>query len=113
MRFLKPSLPKQLVGAIAGAVRRQNVAWRWQEMANLVHPKPSPLLVVRCCPAKKKPLKPRAIEKWSGAGLNRRHTDFQSVALPAELPDQVVAVCGIHNHETRLRIFMVAGDAQV
>ena len=26
--------------------------------------------------------------EWSGAGLNRRHTDFQSVALPTELPNQ-------------------------
>ena len=26
--------------------------------------------------------------KWSGPGLNWRHTDFQSVALPTELPDQ-------------------------
>lgn len=26
---------------------------------------------------------------WSGAGLNRRPHDFQSRALPAELPDQV------------------------
>src|SRR5690606_41811938 len=24
---------------------------------------------------------------WSGAESNRRHTDFQSVALPTELPD--------------------------
>jgi hypothetical protein len=24
--------------------------------------------------------------KWVGADLNRRHTDFQSVALPTELP---------------------------
>jgi hypothetical protein len=24
--------------------------------------------------------------QWAGAELNRRHTDFQSVALPAELP---------------------------
>ena len=24
--------------------------------------------------------------KWAGAELNRRHTDFQSVALPTELP---------------------------
>ena len=24
--------------------------------------------------------------KWAGADLNRRHTDFQSVALPTELP---------------------------
>lgn len=23
---------------------------------------------------------------WSGAGLNRRHQDFQSCALPTELP---------------------------
>src|SRR5687768_9742302 len=26
--------------------------------------------------------------KWSGAELNRRHMDFQSIALPTELPDQ-------------------------
>ena len=26
--------------------------------------------------------------KWSGADLNRRHADFQSTALPTELPDQ-------------------------
>ena len=30
----------------------------------------------------------RAIE-WSGPGLNRRHMDFQSIALPTELPDQL------------------------
>ena len=27
------------------------------------------------------------ILKWSGAGSNRRHMDFQSIALPTELPD--------------------------
>ncbi len=27
-----------------------------------------------------------AFGEWAGADLNRRHTDFQSVALPAELP---------------------------
>ena len=27
-------------------------------------------------------------EQWSGAESNRRHTDFQSVALPTELPDR-------------------------
>jgi hypothetical protein len=26
------------------------------------------------------------IYEWAGAELNRRHTDFQSAALPAELP---------------------------
>ena len=30
----------------------------------------------------------RGIEQWSGAESNRRHTDFQSVALPTELPDR-------------------------
>ena len=30
----------------------------------------------------------REKEKWSGADLNRRHADFQSTALPTELPDQ-------------------------
>ena len=28
----------------------------------------------------------RQFSKWTGPGLNRRHTDFQSVALPTELP---------------------------
>ncbi len=26
--------------------------------------------------------------QWSGAGSNRRHMDFQSIALPTELPDR-------------------------
>jgi hypothetical protein len=26
------------------------------------------------------------LNEWAGADLNRRHTDFQSVALPTELP---------------------------
>ena len=35
----------------------------------------------------RKPLTGRALRsKWTGPGLNRRHTDFQSVALPTELP---------------------------
>jgi hypothetical protein len=28
------------------------------------------------------------IERWPGTESNRRHTDFQSVALPTELPGQ-------------------------
>ena len=28
-------------------------------------------------------------KKWSGAGSNRRHMDFQSIALPTELPDLI------------------------
>ena len=31
-------------------------------------------------------LGPCSIKQWAGADLNRRHTDFQSVALPTELP---------------------------
>ena len=27
--------------------------------------------------------------EWSGAELNCRHVDFQSTALPTELPDQL------------------------
>jgi hypothetical protein len=30
--------------------------------------------------------------KWTGPGLNRRHSDFQSDALPAELPVLVSAL---------------------
>ena len=30
-----------------------------------------------------------AAEEWSGAELNCRHVDFQSTALPTELPDRV------------------------
>jgi hypothetical protein len=26
---------------------------------------------------------------WCGAGLNRRHMDFQSIALPTELPHRL------------------------
>ncbi len=36
--------------------------------------------------------------KWSGPGLNRRHMDFQSIALPTELPDLscfCVLTCGV------------------
>jgi hypothetical protein len=29
--------------------------------------------------------------EWAGADLNRRHTDFQSVALPTELPARLLA----------------------
>jgi hypothetical protein len=33
------------------------------------------------------PLSPKkGLKQWAGADLNRRHTDFQSVALPTELP---------------------------
>ena len=31
----------------------------------------------------------RESAEWSGAGSNCRHTDFQSVALPTELPDRI------------------------
>jgi hypothetical protein len=33
---------------------------------------------------------------WPGAGLNRRHYDFQSYALPTELPSRNVFVGEIH-----------------
>jgi len=29
----------------------------------------------------------RVLSEWSGPGSNRRHMDFQSIALPTELPD--------------------------
>ena len=29
----------------------------------------------------------KGVSDWSGVELNHRHTDFQSVALPTELPD--------------------------
>jgi len=29
---------------------------------------------------------------WSETGLNRRHMDFQSIALPAELPDHWIDI---------------------
>jgi hypothetical protein len=31
---------------------------------------------------------------WCGAGLNRRHKDFQSFALPTELPHRVLRSLG-------------------
>ena len=42
---------------------------------------------------KKKPCKClsyKALYEWAGADLNRRHTDFQSVALPTELPARCI-----------------------
>ncbi len=33
-----------------------------------------------------KELMSSSVNQWAGADLNRRHTDFQSVALPTELP---------------------------
>ena len=35
--------------------------------------------------------------KWLGTESNRRHTDFQSVALPTELPSQV-----LFNYKTQI-----------
>jgi hypothetical protein len=50
---------------VAGATRRQRV------------------------PRSAAPARPRTSDShWSGADLNRRHMDFQSIALPTELPDR-------------------------
>ena len=72
---------------------------------NLIAPREIPLMyrdpstLLRCCQAKKKTRNRVAScgfldfwslgPKWSGAGSNRRHMDFQSIALPTELPDRV------------------------
>ena len=32
--------------------------------------------------------------QWTGPGLNRRHQDFQSCALPTELPVRIFQCCG-------------------
>ena len=34
-------------------------------------------------------IKPMLLKWWSKPGLNRRHMDFQSIALPTELPDHL------------------------
>ena len=39
--------------------------------------------------------KRRESAEWSGPGLNWRHTDFQSVALPTELPDRIKSREGV------------------
>ena len=39
-------------------------------------------------PQSEKPLEIRGFVEWLGAGSNRRHQDFQSCALPTELPSQ-------------------------
>ena len=44
----------------------------------------------------------RGFFKWSGAELNRRHADFQSAALPTELPDQ----CGAKSLICFVRSFL-------
>ena len=33
------------------------------------------------------------LRNWAGPDLNRRHTDFQSVALPTELPALMATAC--------------------
>ena len=44
-------------------------------------------------------------KKWNGAESNRRHKDFQSFALPTELPflpfrdAKVIIFCGMSMHE--------------
>ena len=35
---------------------------------------------------------PRVLRWWSEADLNRRHADFQSAALPTELPDHMAYI---------------------
>ena len=42
-------------------------------------------------------------KKWSGAGSNRRHMDFQSIALPTELPDRNHAGPTGTDHDWRRR----------
>jgi hypothetical protein len=36
------------------------------------------------------------MKQWSGPELNRRHMDFQSIALPTELPDRPAAMQSGH-----------------
>ena len=40
---------------------------------------------------------------WCGAGLNRRHKDFQSFALPTELPHHTNIEQGTRNVQYRIR----------
>src|SRR5438477_2640265 len=40
----------------------------------------------------------RSSEWWLGTELNRRHKDFQSSALPTELPSQPVALKYVPSH---------------
>ena len=60
--------------------------------------------------AQRKPATPDRVKncgrfsEWTGAGSNRRHTDFQSVALPTELPVRRASYsldrCGPRGHRT-------------
>ncbi len=45
---------------------------------------------------------PRAFWEWTGAGSNRRHLDFQSSALPTELP---VPLDNLEAHAGRVTVF--------
>ena len=38
---------------------------------------------------------------WSGRELNPRHEDFQSSALPTELPDRLVGIANITNRREK------------
>ena len=46
---------------------------------------------------------------WSGRELNPRHEDFQSSALPTELPDRLVGIANITNRrEKRIWLSLLA-----
>src|SRR5690606_28211872 len=60
--------------------------------------------------------------QWTGAGSNRRHTDFQSVALPTELPVQNISrprgsqaceVWGSHGPGSPLHLTMPARSIRI
>ena len=44
------------------------------------------------------------IEKWAGAELNRRHEDFQSSALPTELPAHIKESNHLRDRFSRLPV---------
>ena len=47
---------------------------------------------------------------WDGVELNHRDMDFQSIALPAELPPRIGGFPGIfieaHNHQEPLNLYL-------
>ena len=47
---------------------------------------------IKCTNLTKPQLSLQLFLKWCEPGLNRRHMDFQSIALPTELPHQVCAL---------------------
>ena len=69
----------------------RTTAKRWRKPRSAANPTPKKKttpIAATWCQSRQLATIGEILPQWSGAGSNRRHTDFQSVALPTELPDR-------------------------